>query len=212
MSQATADRPIRVLSVDDHLLLREGVAAILANQADITLAGEAENGTEAVAKHRAIRPDVTLMDLQMPGIGGIEAIEAIRQESPQARIIVLTTYEGDVRAVRALKAGAAAFLLKSSLRHELLDTIRSVHAGHRHVPAEIAQEIALHAADDPLSLREISILELVAGGNANKEIAWRLKISEETVKAHMKSIFSKLSVSDRTHAVTEAIKRGIIRL
>lgn len=205
-------RPIRILAVDDHPILREGIAAILEAQADLQLVGTAENGREAVEKHRALRPDLILMDLQMPEVDGIEAIKNIRAESPKARIIVLTTYEGDAQAVRALNAGAAALLLKSSLRRELLDTIRAVHAGRRHVPPEIAQQIALHAADDPLTQRELSILMLVATGKANKEIAWELSISEETVKAHMKSIFSKLDVADRTHAVTAAIKRGMIQI
>ena len=209
---ATPADMIRVLSVDDHPMLREGVAAIMQGQPDMLLVGEAEDGADAVVKHRELRPDVTLMDLQMPKLDGIGAIEAIRRECPRARIIVLTTYEGDVQAARALKAGASAYLLKSTLRRELLETIRSVNAGRRHVAAEIAQQIALHAAQDPLSQREISIVELIAEGCANKEIAWRLDIAEDTVKAHMRSIFAKLEVADRTHAVTAAIKRGIIQL
>ncbi len=209
---ASSQRPIRVLAVDDHPILREGIAAILEAQPDIQLVGTAENGREAVEQNCALRPDLILMDLQMPEVDGIEAIEIIRAEYPKVRIIVLTTYEGDAQAVRALKAGAAALLLKSSLRRELLETIRAVHAGRRHVPPEIAQQIALHAADNPLTQRELSILVLVATGKANKEIAWELSISEETVKAHMKSIFSKLDVADRTHAVTAAIKRGMIQI
>lgn len=205
-------RRIRILAVDDHPLLREGIAAIVETQPDLDLIGSAENGLEAVDQYRSLRPDIVLMDLQMPEMDGIEAIEEIRREAPKAKIIVLTTYDGDAQAFSALKAGAAAYLLKSSLRRELLDTIRAVQAGRRHVPPEIAQQIALHAADDPLSQRELSVLSLVANGKANKEIAWELAISEETVKAHMKSIFSKLDVADRTHAVTAAIKRGMIRV
>lgn len=212
MAKPASARPIRVLAVDDHPVLREGIAAILEAQADITLVGTAENGIQAIEQYHALRPDIVLMDLQMPQMGGIEAIETIHRDSPKAHIIVLTTYDGDVQAVRALKAGAAAYLLKSSLRRELLDTIRAVHTGRRFVPPDVAQQIALHAADEPLSKRELSILVLVADGKANKEIAWALSISEETVKAHMKSIFSKLDVADRTHAVTAAIRRGIIEL
>lgn len=205
-------QPIRIMTVDDHPALRDGIAAMVELQSDMVMVGEASDGAMAVAAYANLRPDVTLMDLQMPGMGGIEAIAAIRREARGARIIVLTTYEGDVQAAQALRAGASAYLLKSSLRMELLDTIRAVHAGRRHVPAGIAQEIALHAADDPLSEREIRVLELVATGSANKEIAWRLSISEDTVKAHMKSIFAKLDVGDRTQAVTTALRRGIMML
>ncbi len=212
MSSPEPAKPIRILIVDDHPALRDGIAAIVATQRDMLLVGEAANGREAVAAFANLRPDVTLMDLQMPMMNGLEAIAAIREQMRNARIIVLTIYDGDVQAARALKAGASAYLLKSSLRTELLDTIRSVHTGRRHVPAEIAQEIALHAADDPLSEREVAILRLVASGNANKAIAWSLSISEDTVKAHMKSIFAKLNVNDRTHAVTEALRRGIFEL
>jgi DNA-binding NarL/FixJ family response regulator len=209
---ADGAKPIRVMTVDDHPALRDGIAAIVELQPDMVMVGEAANGEEAVAAFANLRPDVTLMDLQMPGMGGVEAIAAIRTEARNARIIVLTTYDGDVQAAQALKAGAAAYLLKSALRKELLDTIRAVHAGRRHIPPEIAQEIALHAADDPLSEREITILRHVAAGEANKAIAWALSISEDTVKAHMKSIFSKLDVGDRTQAVTAALRRGIIAL
>jgi len=212
MQVSDAERPIRVLTVDDHPALRDGIAAIIGIERDMVLVGEASNGAEAVAAFHNLRPDVTLMDLQMPKMGGLEAIIAIRSQAPNARVIVLTTYHGDVQAARALKAGASAFLLKSSLRTELLDTIRAVHAGRRHVPAEIAQQIALHVADEPLSGREMDILRLVAAGNANKEIAWKLSVSEDTVKAHMKSIFAKLDVDDRTHAVTAAVRRGVIDL
>lgn len=205
-------QPIRIMTVDDHPALRDGIAAIVELQSDMVMVGEASDGAMAVAAYANLRPDVTLMDLQMPGMSGIEAIAAIRREARGARIIVLTTYEGDVQAAQALRAGASAYLLKSTLRKELLDTIRAVHAGRRHVPAGIAQEIALHAADDPLSEREIRVLELVATGSANKEIAWQLSISEDTVKAHMKSIFAKLDVGDRTQAVTTALRRGIMML
>ncbi len=206
------DRPIRILTVDDHAVLRDGIAALVAQEPDMVMVGEAANGAEAIEAFRRLAPDVTLMDLQMPGISGIDAITAICAEAPKARIIVLTTYEGDAQAVRALKAGASAYLLKSSLRKELLDTIRLVHSGRRYVPAEIAQDIAIHAAQEPLSDREISVLQLVAEGKANKVIAWELSLSEDTVKAHLRSIFSKLDVNDRTQAVTLALRRGIISL
>ena len=202
--------PIRILVVDDHPTLRDGIAAIVELQDDMVLIGEASNGLEAIEAFRNLRPDVTLMDLQMPVLGGIDAIVAIRREAPSARILVLTTYDGDVQAARAMKAGAAGYLLKSSLRKELLDTVRLVHAGRKHIPAAIAQEIALHSWDEPLSARETSILKLVAAGKANKAIAWELAVTEDTVKAHLKSIFSKLDVSDRTSAVTVAFRRGII--
>lgn len=205
-------RPIRILAVDDHAVLRDGIAALVAPEPDMAMVGEAANGAEAVEAYRNLRPDVTLMDLQMPVMDGIDAINEIRAETPEARIIVLTTYEGDAQAVRALKAGAWAYLLKSSLRKELLETIRLVHSGRRYVPAEIAQDIAIHAAQEPLSAREISVLKLVAEGKANKVIAWELSLSEDTVKAHLRSIFSKLDVSDRTQAVTLALRRGIISL
>lgn len=206
------DPKIRVLIVDDHPVLRDGVAAILENQADMTMVGEARSGSEAVARFHALRPDVTLMDLQMPGMNGVDAIIAIRAENPNARIIVLTTYSGDAQAVRALKAGATGYLLKSSLRTELIDAIHDVHRGQRHVHRHVADEIALHVVDEPLSEREIAILRLVSIGKANKQIASELGLSEETVKGHLKSIFSKLDVADRTHAVTIAARRGIIEL
>jgi DNA-binding NarL/FixJ family response regulator len=207
-----SDHKIRVLVVDDHPVLRDGVAAILANQADMEMVGEARNGGEAVERFRALRPDVTLMDLQMPGMNGVDAIAAIRSDYPGARIIVLTTYTGDVQAVRALKAGALGYLLKNSLRTELIDAIRDVHRGQRRVQRDVADEIALHVVDEVLTEREIAILRLVAIGNANKQVASKLGLSEETIKGHLKNIFFKLDVADRTHAVTVAARRGIIEL
>ena len=203
---------IRVLTVDDHPLVREGIVAVLESEQDMDVAGEAANGLEAVDRYRALKPDVTLMDLQMPEMNGIDAIRAIRREFPEARIIVLTTYRGDILASRALKAGAAGYLLKSMLRRDLLDTIRLVHAGRRHIPAEVAQSLAEHQADALLTEREIDVLQLVAAGRSNKIVADELSISEETVKSHMKSIMSKLSANDRTHAVTIAMQRGILSL
>jgi len=205
-------RSIRILVVDDHPILREGVAAILEDRDDMELVGEARDGAEAIEKFRALQPDVTLMDLQMPGMGGVEAIKAIRAEQPSACIVVLTTYDGDVQAVRALKAGAMGYLLKSSLRTEMLDAIHSVSQGRRYLHRNIADEIALHILDDGLSEREVAVLQLVAIGKANKQIAFELGISEETVKGYLKAIFTKLNVADRTHAVTIAARRGIIQL
>ena len=203
---------IRILTVDDHQLLREGIAAVLESQEDMTLVAQASNGREAVEAFRRLRPDVTLMDLRMPDMSGIEAITAIRGEFPNARIIVLTTYAGDAQAAAALKAGAAGYLLKNLVRKELLETIRAVHSGKRRVPPEIATEIAEHVADDALTGREIEVLRRVAAGKSNKLIAAELDISEGTVKTHMKSILPKLDASDRTHAVMIALKRGILDL
>jgi DNA-binding NarL/FixJ family response regulator len=203
---------IRVLAVDDHALLRDGIATLIGNQSDMELVGEASNGREAIEAFRQHQPDVTLMDLQMPEMGGIDALSAIRGEFPEARIIVLTTYAGDVQVFRALKAGARAFLLKGLLRKELLETIRAVHAGQKRLPPEIAAEIAEHATDDSLTPREIDVLRLIAGGNANKEIAAQLSLTEETVKGHVKNILAKLDANDRTHAVTIGLKRGIIEI
>ncbi|MBB6093979.1 DNA-binding NarL/FixJ family response regulator [Povalibacter uvarum] len=201
---------IRILTVDDHQLLREGIAAVLESQEDMTLVAQASNGHEAVDSFRRLRPDVTLMDLRMPDMSGIEAITAIRGEFPDARIIVLTTYAGDVQAAAALKAGASGYLLKNLVRKELLETIRAVHAGKRRVLPEIATGIAEHVADDALTRREIEVLQRVAAGKSNKLIAAELDISEGTVKTHMKSILPKLDASDRTHAVMIALRRGIL--
>jgi DNA-binding NarL/FixJ family response regulator len=203
---------IRILTVDDHLLLREGVAAVLDGHEDIILVGEASSGQEGIESFRRLRPDVALMDLRMPDMSGIQALSAIRAEFPDARIIVLTTYAGDVQATAALKAGAAGYLLKSLVRKELIETIRIVHAGKRRVPAEIAADIAQHVADDVLTEREIEVLQRVAAGRSNKLIAAELDIAEGTVKTHMKSILPKLKATDRTHAVTIALKRGILDL
>ena len=205
-------KPIRILTVDDHPMLREGIAAVLASEQDMVLAAEASNGHEAIEQFRTHRPDVTLMDVQMPEVNGIDAILKIREEFPDARIIVLTTYGGDAQAARAFKAGASGYLLKNMVRKELIDTIRTVHAGKKRIPPEIAVEIAEHHSDDALTEREIDVLREVAAGNANKMVAQRLKVSEETVKAHMKNILSKLGANDRTHAVTIALKRGIIEI
>jgi DNA-binding NarL/FixJ family response regulator len=198
--------------VDDHALLREGIAALVASQADMKLIAEASNGREALEQFRKHRPDLTLMDLQMPEMDGIDAILAICSEFPEARIIVLTTYKGDVQVLRALKAGARAYLLKGSLRKELLETMRAVHAGKKRIPPEIASQLAEHATDDMLTSREIEVLRLVGGGNSNKLIADQLSITEDTVKGHVKNILSKLGASDRTQAVTIALKRGIMEL
>jgi DNA-binding NarL/FixJ family response regulator len=203
-------RKIRILAVDDHPLLREGIAAVIDGEDDFELVAEATSGQEAIELFRIHRPDVTLMDLQMPGMNGIDAMLAIRSQFADARFIVLTTYQGDVQALRALKAGAAGYLLKNMMRKELLETIRTVHAGRRRIPPEIAAELADHVTEDALSDREVDVLRRVATGNSNKIIASLLNVSEATVKGHMKSILSKLGANDRTHAVTIAMKRGFL--
>ena len=210
MSTTNGIPPIRVLIVDDHPLFREGVVAVLKGQPDMSFVGEATTGREAIESFRQHQPHVTLMDLRMPDMNGIEAITAIRSEFPAARIVVLTTYAGDAQALGALKAGASGYLLKSMLRKELLETIRAVHDGKRRIPPEIATDIAEHAAEDALTAREIEVLRGVASGKSNKLIAVQLEITESTVKAHMKSILPKLEASDRTHAVVIALKRGIL--
>ncbi len=203
---------IRVLAVDDHPLLREGIAALIGSEEDMELVGEASNGREALDLFRKYQPDITLMDLRMPEMNGIDAIGAIRGEFLDARIIVLTTHPGDVQVSRALKAGARGYLLKGMLRKELSETIRAVHAGRKRLSSEAAAEIAEHAIDDALTPREIDVLRLVAAGNANKEIGAQLLLTEVTVKTHVKNILAKLGANDRTHAVTIALKRGIIDL
>jgi DNA-binding NarL/FixJ family response regulator len=212
MTTARESQRIRILTVDDHQLLREGIAAVLESQEDMAVVAEASNGHEAIESFRRHRPDVTLMDLRMPDMSGIEAIAAIRKEFPNARIVVLTTYTGDAQAAAALKAGASGYLLKNLVRKELIETIRTVHAGKRRVPPEIATGIAEHVADDSLTVREIEVLKRVAAGQSNKLIAAELDISEGTVKTHMKSILPKLDASDRTHAVMIALRRGILDL
>jgi DNA-binding NarL/FixJ family response regulator len=196
--------------VDDHPILRKGLAALVNAELDLKLVAEASNGKEAIEAFRSHQPDVTLMDLQMPGLDGIQAIEAICSEFPQARIIVLTTYTGDAQMVRALKAGARAFVLKGHVLDELLDIIRAVHAGKRRIPPDVAAELASHVADDALTEREIDVLRLIAAGNGNKQIADELSISEATVKSRVTNILSKLGANDRAHAVTIGLKRGII--
>jgi DNA-binding NarL/FixJ family response regulator len=204
--------PTRILIVDDHPLLREGIAALVAGEPDMTLVAECSNGREAIQAFRTHRPDVTLMDLQMPEMSGVDAISAIRGEFPDARIIVLTTYSGDVQVLRALQAGARAYLLKNLVHKELLDTIRAVHAGKKMLSPQASCELAEHAIDDALTKAEIDVLRLIAAGNANKQIADQLSISEETVKGRVRNILSKLGANDRTHAAMIGLKRGIIEL
>jgi DNA-binding NarL/FixJ family response regulator len=203
---------IRILCVDDHPLLLDGLAALIGTQPDLRLVAQASSGVEAVRQFRATLPDITLMDLQMRGMDGIDAIIAIRTEWPQAKIIALTTFEGDTLAQRALKAGAQAYLLKGLVRGEVLDTIRLVHGGAKQIQPEVALSIAAHVSDPALSDREVQVLQLIAGGHSNKQISHALSIKEETTKTHVKSILAKLQASDRTHAVTLALRRGIIAL
>ncbi len=203
---------ITVMAVDDHALMRSGIASVIDAEPDMRLVAEASTGLEAVARFRQHQPDVTLMDLRMRDMDGIEAMTAIRREFPQARVVILTTFPGDFQAVRAMKAGASGYLLKGLMRTELIETIRGVHAGQLMVPAVIEAAIAEHAGSRTLSLRETQVLRLVALGHANKEVAESLSLTEETVKVHMRTILGKLSAKDRTHAVTIALKRGIIEL
>jgi DNA-binding NarL/FixJ family response regulator len=207
-----ASKQIRILTVDDHPILRQGIAALIADEPDMTLVAEATNGREAIQQFRAHRPDVTLMDLQMPEMNGLDAMIAIRGEFPDARIIVLTTYTGDVQARRALQAGARAYLLKNSLHKELLDTIRAVQAGRKNLSPEVSFDLAEHAAEDTLSPLEVRVLRLIAEGNSNKEIAARLSATEDSVKGHVRNILSKLNANDRTHAAMIGVKRGIIEV
>jgi DNA-binding NarL/FixJ family response regulator len=201
---------IRVLAVDDHEVFRGGIAALVGNQSDMALVAEASNGQEAIQQFRTHRPDVTLMDLQMPEMNGVDAMIAIRGEFPDARVIVLTTFAGDVQVLRALKAGARAYLLKNLLHKELAETIRTVHSGKKVLSPEISFQIAEHATDEPLNAGELDVLRLIAGGNANKEIAAQLSVPEETVKGRVRSILAKLGANDRTHAAMIGLKRGII--
>ena len=203
---------IRVLSVDDHPILRQGIAGLIADESDMTLIAEATNGREAIQQFRTHHPDITLMDLQMPEMNGLDAMLAIRGEFPEARIIVLTTYTGDVQARRALQAGARAYLLKNSLHKELLDTIRAVHAGRKNLSPEVSFELAEHAAEDTLSPLEVRVLRLIAQGNSNKGIAAVLSVTEDSVKGHVRNILSKLGANDRTHAAMIGVKRGIIEV
>jgi len=205
-------RQIRILIADDHPLLRQGMSSVIQTEKDLSLVGEASDGREAVELFLHHRPDLTLMDLRMPRMDGVEATAAIRAQCSDARIVMLTTFEGDAHALRALKAGASGYLLKSMIRTSLLDAIRTVMAGHRFIPVEIAAELAAHVTDEALSVRELEVLNCVAAGNSNRRVAAKLTLSEDTVKTHMKSILSKLKANDRTHAVTIGVKRGIIEL
>jgi len=204
--------PIRILTVDDHPLIRVGIATLVAPESDMKVVGEASNGREGIAKFRECLPDVTLMDLQMPDMNGIDVMIAIRDEFPEARIIVLTTYTGDVQVLRAIKAGAQAYVTKNLVHKELLQTIRAVHAGRKTMSPEVAAQVAAYAGDEALTSREIDVLRLIAAGSANKEIAAQLSTTEETVKSRVKNILLKLGANDRTHAVTIGLKRGIIEL
>ncbi|MFD1952137.1 response regulator [Sphingomonas arantia] len=210
MADGASGDCIRVLIVDDHQMIRDGIAALVDREAGMVVIGEAATGEEAIELFGSLRPDVTLMDVQMPGIGGIAAVETICRRSPKARIVILTTYPGDAQAVRAIRAGASGYLLKTCIRRDLLDAIRAVHAGRQAMSPDVAHALAAHMLDDHLTEREISVLRLVAEGHPNKQIAWRLDLSADTVKAHLKSAFAKLGVDDRTHAVTIARRRGFI--
>ena len=207
-----ASPQIRVLAVDDHPLVREGIAGLVGVQPDMTLVAQAANGRDAIQQFRTHRPDVTLMDLQMPEMNGLDALIAIRTEFPDAKVIVVTTYEGDVHILRALKAGALGYLLKNTLHSELLQTIRAVHAGKRSLSPEVSFQVAEHMGDEALTPAEVAVLRLIAAGNANKEIADQLHVTEDTVKGRVKSILSKLDANDRTHAAIISLKRGIIEL
>jgi DNA-binding NarL/FixJ family response regulator len=206
------EKKIRILAVDDHPVLRQGIAALIEDESDMTLVAEAENGREAIRQFRTHHPDITLMDLQMPEMNGLDAMIAIRGEFPEARIIVLTTYTGDVQARRAMQAGARAYLLKNSLHKELLNTIRAVHAGRKNLSPEVSFELAEHSAEEALSPLEVRVLGLIAQGNSNKEIAALLSVTEDSVKGHVRNILSKLGANDRTHAAMIGVKRGIIEL
>jgi len=210
--EQSGGRRISVLAVDDHPLLLDGIKAALSDQQDMELVAVAADGQTGIEAYRRYLPDVTLMDLQMPGVNGLEALRAIRQKHPEARVVMLTTYRGDVQVMSALKSGASGFLLKGMLRKELRETIRAVHAGQRVIPTEVAIELAEHAGSGLLSSREIEVLKCVARGEGNREIAMQLHITEDTVKAHLKSIFTKLNAKDRTHAVMVALKRGILQV
>ena len=204
--------PIEVLVADDHPLMREGIAAVVNSQSDMRVVGEAGDGHEALAQYRALRPHVTLLDLQMPNLNGTEAVQAIRAEFPNACLAILTTYSGDARVTQAIKAGAQGYLLKSALRRELTEAIRTLAAGHRYFPPQVAAELANHLGQESLTARELQVLSLIARGNANKQIGGALGLSEDTVKGHLRSIMDKLGASNRTHAVTIGIERGFIEL
>lgn len=204
--------PIRLLLVDDHPLMRDGINAVLRRQPDMAVVGEATNGVEAVERFTELRPDVTLMDLQMPRMDGLSAIQGIRERFPKARLLVLTTYQGDIQAWRALKSGASGYLVKTALRTSLLDAIRTIHAGGRWVPADIAVDLARHAGDEMLTEREVEVMRYIAEGNSNREVGALLSVTEDTIKARVKSILLKLHARDRTHAVTIAVRRGLLQL